>query len=82
LLYNSFIHYASGMGSTHGEGEKDGDIIPNLTAGQAGGRLKTDQHLDFGRRELGHLYVSMLQSAGVEVDRFVAAEGRLSEIEA
>lgn len=81
LLHNSFVHYASGMGSTHGEGERDGDIIPNLTAGRAGGRIRTGLHLDFGRRELGHLYVSMLRTAGAQIDRFVEAEGPLREIE-
>ena len=41
LLHNSFVHYGAGMGKTHGEGEADGDVVPNLTAGHAG---RADSH--------------------------------------
>jgi len=80
LLYNSFVHYGSGMGASHGEGEKKGQIIPNLTAGRAGGRLKTNRHIQYDFHELGHLYVNMLQSAGAEVGSFVDCEGTLGQL--
>jgi hypothetical protein len=80
LLHNSFVHYGAGMGKTHGEGEADGDVVPNLTAGHAGGRIRTGQHIDYGKKPLTNLYVSMLQSAGVEMGSFVDSEGALDAI--
>ena len=72
------------MSETHGEGDiglgRKGDNLPNLTIGNAGGRIKTGKHLDFGRAPLTDLYVRMAQTAGVEMERFVDSEGSISEI--
>ena len=84
LLYHSFIHYGCGMSETHGEGDvgpgRKGDNLPNLTLGNAGGSLKTNQHLDYGRGPLSDLFVRMAQSAGVEMESFVDSQGTVSEI--
>lgn len=84
LLYHSFIHYGCGMSDTHGEGDiglgKKGDNLPNLTLGNAGGRLKTGHHIDYGRAPLSDLYVSMAQAAGVEMAEFVDSRGTLAGV--
>ena len=83
ILYNSFIHYGAGMGQTHGEGAKHikgFDILPNIIAGNAGGRIKQGQHIDFGFKPLTNLFVTMGQAAGARMESFVDSTGPISEI--
>ena len=85
LLHHSLVHYGCGMSETHGEGDvglgKKGDNLPNITIGNAGGRIKTDQHIDYGRAPLTDLYLSMARCAGIEkMKRFVDSSGVLNGV--
>ena len=80
LLRNCFIHYGSGMGKSHGEGEKLGQVIPNLIAGGCGGKLNLGSHIDYGQDDfqpLANLFVLMAQTAGIPIKRFVDSTAAL-----
>jgi hypothetical protein len=67
----------------YGSGISDGDRhnhenLPILLAGKGGGWLKTGRHLRYARETpLTNLYVSLLASMGVQVERFGDSNGRL-----
>lgn len=78
LLHNSQILVSSGMFT----GNHDANRLPVLTAGQAGGRLKTGRVLDFSSasdRRLNRLFLSMARNAGLELDHFGDARQPLEE---
>ena len=66
-----------------GSGIQDGDKhsphnLPLVLAGQAGGRVKTGQHLVYSvDSPLSNLYVSMLDAFGAPVERFADSTGPL-----
>lgn len=72
LLFHSTVLYGSGMGQTH-----EGKDLPNLLLGHGGGRLKPGRHIDFKGKPLAGLFLSMLDTAGVEEQRFADATERL-----
>lgn len=72
LLFHSAVLYGSGMGQTH-----EGRDLPNLVLGHGGGRLKPGRHVDFKGRPLASLFLSLLDTAGVEEKRFADATERL-----
>lgn len=73
LLDNSLIHFGTGMGSWH-----EATDLPNIIAGHAGGRFKLGEHLVYEDQPLANLYLLMLQTAGVDVPRFVDSTGPLT----
>ena len=73
LLFHSAILYGSGMGQTH-----EGKDLPNLILGHGGGRLRPGRHIDFKGKPLAGLFLSMLDTAGVEENGFANATERLS----
>ena len=74
LLDNSLILYGSNLGDAN---KHTTNNMPMLVAG---GRLKHGQHLSFDRDKnypLPNLFVSMLQSMGIETDKFASSTGTM-----
>jgi hypothetical protein len=78
LLDNSMILFGSGL--------RDGDRhsprnIPLVVAGRGGGAMKTGRHLVFDQNTpLANLYVSMLNTMGVETSQFGDSTRELTEV--
>lgn len=53
------------------------DDLPTLLAGRGGGVITPGAHEDHTETPIANLYLSMLDAAGVEVDTFGDADGRL-----
>jgi hypothetical protein len=76
LLDHSMILYGGGMG--------DGNLhehanLPTLVAGRLGGQLKTGRHLAYPENTpMANLFVTLLDKAGVGVDKFGDSTGRLA----
>jgi len=78
LLDNSLILYGSNLGDAN---KHTTNNMPMLVAG---GRLKHGQHLAFDRdnnHPLPNLFVSMLQSMGIEADRFATSTGTMKGLD-
>jgi hypothetical protein len=78
LLDNSMIMFGSSIsdGNRH-----DPNNLPIVLAGNAGGQLKTGQHIASPKNTpLCNLYVSMLNAAGVPTEAFGDSTGPLKEI--
>ncbi|HIG29758.1 MAG TPA: DUF1552 domain-containing protein [Verrucomicrobiales bacterium] len=78
LLDNTLVLY----GSNFGDANKH--TTNNMPVLVAGGRLMHGQHLAFDRRNntpLCNLYVSLLQSMGIEEGRFASSSGTLTGLE-
>ena len=78
LLNNTMVMYGSNFGDAN---KHTTDNMPVLIAG---GRLRHGQHLAFDREKnypLPNLFVSMLQSMGIEADRFASSTGTLRGLE-
>lgn len=74
LLKNTLVMYGSNFGDAN---KHTTDNMPVLIAG---GRLRHGQHLAFDRNNnypLPNLFVTMLQSMGIDADRFASATGTL-----
>jgi len=78
LLSNTLVLYGSNLGDAN---KHTTDNLPVLVAG---GRLRHGRHLAFDRERnypLPNLFVSMLQSMGIETDRFASSTGTLRGLE-
>lgn len=78
LLDNSIVLYGSNFGDAS---KHTTDNMPVLVAG---GQLRHGQHLAFDRKNnypLPNLYVSMLQSMGIETDQFASATGTMTGLD-
>jgi hypothetical protein len=78
LLDNSIVLYGSNFGDAS---KHTTDNMPVLVAG---GGLRHGQHLAFDRKNnypLHNLFVSMLQSMGIETDRFASATGTMTGLD-
>ncbi len=78
LLDNSLILYGSNLGDAN---KHTTDNMPMLVAG---GRLKHGQHLAFDRDNnypIPNLFVSMLQSMGIEADQFASSTGTMKGLD-
>jgi hypothetical protein len=79
LLDHCIVLYGSGIsdGNAHRH-----DDLPILLAGRAGGSLATGRHVRAARETpLTNLYLSMLDRAGVSLDRFGDSTGRLASLD-
>jgi len=75
LLHNSMILFGSSLrdGNSHNPHN-----LPLVLAGQAGGRVKSGQHLVYSKdAPMSDLYVSMLNAFGVPTERFADSNGPL-----
>lgn len=78
LLDNCMIVYGSGIedGNSHAHHN-----LPVLLAGRAGGAFKTGRHIRYAKdTPMANLYLSMLDRAGVHVERFGDSTGRLGQL--
>lgn len=78
LIDNTLVMF----GSNFGDANKH--TTTNLPIVLAGGRLKHGQHLAFDRKQnypLPNLFVTMLQSMGIESDRFASSTGTMTGLE-
>lgn len=75
LLDHSMVMFGSALRDGNSHNPHD---LPILLGGRGGGSLATGRHLAFGKdTPLCNLYVSMLDRAGVKVDRFADSTGPL-----
>jgi hypothetical protein len=59
------------LSSDISDGDKhDGVNMPVIVAGKLGGALKSDRHLRFSGKKIGHLFVSLAQGFGLPLSRF------------
>lgn len=79
LLDNSMILYCSSMMT----GNHDNNQLPVVLLGKGGGQIRSGRVLDYlGRpnRKMCSLYLSLMEKAGVRLDRFGDSNQRLAEI--
>jgi hypothetical protein len=79
LLDNSMILYCSSMMT----GNHNNDQLPVVMVGRGGGQIKTGRILDYQgkpNRKMCSLYLSLMDKAGVRLDRFGDSKERLAEI--
>jgi hypothetical protein len=79
LLDNSMILYCSSMMT----GGHNNDQLPVVLFGRGGGQIKTGRILDYlgkANRKMCSLYLSLLDKAGVRLERFGDSRERLAEI--
>jgi len=76
LLDHSLILYGGGMGDGNLHRHFD---LPCLTAGNLGGQFKTGRHLAFpGNTPMTNLLLTLLDKAGVEIDKLGDSTGPLT----
>jgi Protein of unknown function (DUF1552) len=79
LLDNSMILYCSSMMT----GGHDNHQLPVVLLGRAGGQIRTGRILDYlgkANRRMCSLYLSLMDKAGVRLERFGDSRQRLAEI--
>jgi hypothetical protein len=79
LLDNSMVLFCSSMMT----GNHDNNQLPVVLLGRGGGQIRTGRILDYlGRpnRKMCSLYLSLMDKAGVRLDRFGDSNQRLAEI--
>jgi hypothetical protein len=79
LLDNSMILYLSSMMT----GAHDNRQLPVVMVGRGGGKIKTGRSLDYSakpNRRMCSLYLSLMDKAGIRLDRFGDSKERLAEI--
>ena len=79
LLDNSMILYCSSMMT----GGHDNNQLPVVLVGRGGGQIRTGRVLDYlnrPNRKMCSLYLSLMDKAGVRLDRFGDSNQRLEEI--
>jgi hypothetical protein len=78
LLENSLILYGSGMGNPN---VHDHINLPIIVAGGAAGGMKGGRHIRFEKATpLANLHLTMLDKAGVHVDKFADSNGKVDEL--
>lgn len=76
LLDNSLVMYGGGMGDGNLHGHTD---LPCLLAGKLGGRFKTGYHIVYpGKTPMANLLLTILDKAGVQLDKLGDSTGRLT----
>jgi hypothetical protein len=79
LLDNSMLLFCSSMMT----GNHNNDQLPVVLLGSGGGQIKTGRILDYLKkpnRRMCSLYLSLMDNAGVRLDRFGDSKERLAEI--
>ncbi len=78
LLDHSVFLYGSGMGDPN---VHDHVNLPILVAGGAAGKLKGGRHIRYEKPEpLANLHLTLLEKAGVHLDRFADSRGLVKEL--
>ena len=79
LLDNSMILFCSSMMT----GGHDNNQLPVVLLGQGGGQIRTGRVLDFlnqPNRKMCSLYLSLMEKAGVRLNRFGDSSQKLGDI--
>ena len=77
LFDNSMIVY----GSSLGDGNEHGEILPTIIAGRGGGTVKTGRQIKFKRpNDLATVHLAFLQRLGVRIDKFGLATSPMEEL--
>src|SRR5262245_58082685 len=78
LLDHTIYLLGSGMGNPN---VHDHTNLPIIVAGGAAGRLKGGRHIKYDQpRPLANLHVTLLERAGVHVEKFGDSNGRIEEL--
>ena len=78
LLDHSLYLYGSGMGDPDAHDHTD---LPIIVAGGAAGNMKGNQHLTFPKHTpLANLHLTLLNKAGVQLDRFADSTGTVETL--
>jgi hypothetical protein len=78
LLDHSMILYGSGMGNPD---VHDHTNLPILVAGGSAGKMKGGRHIRYGSpMPLANLHLTLLDRAGVRLDKFADSTGRIAEL--
>lgn len=77
LLDHALLAYGTGIRCVH-----DQQNLPIILAGRGAGNIKTGQHFQFQKSTtpLSNLWLTMLRSSGVKVDRFADSQGVLEPL--
>ncbi|QRN98201.1 DUF1552 domain-containing protein [Archangium violaceum] len=67
LLDNSLVYFGSEVADGNSHGHSD---MPVLLAGRGGGTVTPGRHVRYGGKPVANLFISMLQSVGVNVNGF------------
>lgn len=78
LLDHSLFLYGSGMGNPN---LHDHQKLPIIVAGGAAGGMKNGRHIEFDEpTPLANLHLSLLEKAGVKLDKFGDSSGTIQEL--
>lgn len=78
LLDHSLFLYGSGMGNPN---VHDHTNLPTIVAGGAAGGMKGGRHIRFAKpTPLANLHLTLLDKAGVHLDKFGDSDGHLDEL--
>lgn len=78
LLDHSVYLYGSGMGNPD---VHDHVNLPILVAGGAAGKMKGGRHIRYATpTPLANLHLTLLEKAGVRLDKFADSQGKISEL--
>lgn len=78
LLDHSLFLYGSGMGNPN---VHDHQKLPIIVAGGAAGGMKNGRHIEFDEpTPLANLHLSLLEKAGVKLDKFGDSSGTIHEL--
>ena len=78
LLDNSLILYGSGIGNPN---VHDHTNLPVIVAGGANGGMKGNRHIRYDKpTPLANLHLTLLDKAGVKIDKFGDSDGMISEL--
>lgn len=67
LLDNSLVYFGSEVADGNSHGHSD---MPVVLAGRGGGAVTPGRHVRYGGVPIANLFISMLQTVGLDVDRF------------
>lgn len=78
LLDNSLLLYGSGMGNPNLHDHSD---LPVIVAGGAAGGMRGGRHIRYDKpTPLANLHLSLLDKAGVHLERFADSTGKVDEL--
>ena len=78
MLENSMLLFGSNMSNSNAHNQYP---LPTTIVGRGAGRLRGGQHIDFGQRTpLANVHLTLLQRAGVPLEKFGDSTGAIAEI--
>ena len=78
LLDHTLIMYGSGMGNSSIHSHQD---LPILVLGGGAGKMKGGRHVKYTERTpLANLHLTLLDKAGIRMDKFQDSKGKIDEI--